>query len=113
MNTEKFRWFHQKSLGRYRSIMKTESYQRTSTNDRKDNQRNCKITRKIEELNAWLQNFAEENGYVYLNYYDSLRDDSKGLPKKFSEDGVHPNSTGHRIMETLAIKAIKKALSNQ
>ena len=68
---------------------------------------------KIEELNAWLQNFAEENGYVYLNYYDSLRDDSKGLPKKFSEDGVHPNSTGHRIMETLAIKAIKKALSNQ
>ena len=65
---------------------------------------------KIEELNVWLQNFAEENGFVYLNYYYSLRDDSKGLPKKFSEDGVHPNSTAYRIMETLAIEAIKKAI---
>lgn len=68
---------------------------------------------KIEELNAWLQNFTKENGYVYLNYYDSLRDENNGLPKKFSEDGVHPNSTAYRIMEPLAIEAIKKALRNQ
>jgi lysophospholipase L1-like esterase len=68
---------------------------------------------KIDELNAWFQNFTQENGYVYLNYYDSLRDENKGLPKKFSEDGVHPNSTAYRIMEPLAIEAIKKALRNQ
>ena len=68
---------------------------------------------KIEELNAWFQNFTQENGYVYLNYYDSLRDENKGLPKRFSEDGVHPNSIAYRIMEPSAIKAIKKALRNQ
>ncbi|TQI71438.1 lysophospholipase L1-like esterase [Gramella sp. Hel_I_59] len=68
---------------------------------------------KIEVLKAWLQNFTQENGYVYLDYFDSLRDENKGLPKRFSEDGVHPNSIAYRIMEPLAIEAIKKALRNQ
>lgn len=65
---------------------------------------------KIEELNAWLQNFTQENGYVYLDYFDSLHDENKALPKKFSEDGVHPNSIAYRIMAPLAIKAIKMAI---
>ena len=65
---------------------------------------------KIEELNAWLQNFTQENGYVYLDNFDSLHHENKGLPKKFSEDGVHPNSIAYRIMAPLAIKAIKMAI---
>ncbi|WP_405199374.1 SGNH/GDSL hydrolase family protein [Christiangramia sp. LLG6405-1] len=68
---------------------------------------------KIEELNVWLQDFTQKNGYVFLNYFDSLRDENKGMSKRFSEDGVHPNSIAYGIMEPLAIEAIKKALSNQ
>ncbi|SHI73357.1 Lysophospholipase L1 [Arenibacter nanhaiticus] len=66
---------------------------------------------KIAKLNRYLKNYSEENNMVYLDYFSALVDDCNGLPKKYSEDGVHPNIEGYKIMAPLAQKAIDKALS--
>ncbi|MGA8852603.1 MAG: SGNH/GDSL hydrolase family protein [Christiangramia sp.] len=67
---------------------------------------------KIEELNSWLENYAKENGHIYLDYFNRLSDDKKGMQKRYSEDGVHPNAKAYEVMELLVQDAIEKALNN-
>ena len=65
---------------------------------------------KIIDLNKWIKNYATEHHYVYVNYYDAMVDERKGLPENLSKDGVHPNAAGYNIMEPLVEKGIIKAL---
>lgn len=65
---------------------------------------------KIIDLNKWIKGFAEKNNFVYVNYYDAMVDERKGLPEKYSKDGVHPTKAGYAVMGPLAEKGIKKAL---
>ena len=66
--------------------------------------------RKIAALNAWIKKYAEENGFVYLDYYSDMVDERKGLKKEYTEDGVHPNLAGYKVMEPLAENAIARAM---
>lgn len=63
----------------------------------------------IRNLNAWLRTIGENRGYVYLNYYDSMRDGANFLRKDLADDGLHPNATGYRLMAPLAQRAIDEA----
>ena len=65
---------------------------------------------KIQSLNKILENFADKNSIVYLDYYSTMVDDNGGLKVEFSNDGVHPNKAGYQIMAPLAEKAIARAL---
>ena len=68
---------------------------------------------KVVKLNAMLKDYANKNGIVYLDYFSAMADERKGLPKSLSEDGVHPNLAGYKIMEPLAEKAIAEALKHK
>ena len=68
---------------------------------------------KITEVNQWLENYALENGHVYLDFYSAMVDDKKGLKDAYGEDGVHPVKEGYLVMEPLAKAAIAKALGNK
>jgi len=68
---------------------------------------------KIVTLNAMIKTYADQNGFVYLDYFSSMVDERKGLNKAYSNDGVHPTEAGYKIMEPLAEAAIKKALSQK
>lgn len=68
---------------------------------------------KIVELNKLIKNYANKNGIIYLDYYSSMVDEQKGFKKEYSEDGVHPNEAGYKIMSPLAEEAIKKALNQK
>lgn len=68
---------------------------------------------KVTDLNQWIKNFAQKNNFIYLDYYSAMVDERKGLPEKYSKDGVHPNKEGYHIMEPLAEKAIRKALQKK
>jgi lysophospholipase L1-like esterase len=68
---------------------------------------------KIIELNKWIKNFADKNNFVYVDYYNAMVDERKGLPENLSKDGVHPNEAGYKIMEPLAEKGISKALGGK
>ncbi|MFA5691950.1 MAG: hypothetical protein GX479_06280 [Bacteroidales bacterium] len=39
-----------------------------------------------------------------------MADENNGLPKKFSEDGVHPNKEGYVLMAPLVESALSEAL---
>ena len=65
---------------------------------------------KIPKLNKMLKQYAENKGFVYLDYFTTMADERNGLKKEYGSDGVHPNETGYKVMETLAEEAISKAL---
>lgn len=65
---------------------------------------------KIAEVNTWMQTYAEQQSFTYLDLFTPLKDDKEGLPKKYSEDGVHPNLEGYKVMEPLTKKAIEETL---
>jgi len=62
---------------------------------------------KIIELNQKIKSFADSNKIKYVDYYNSMVDRKNGLPKKYSDDGVHPNSEGYKIMESVILKILK------
>ena len=68
---------------------------------------------KIAVLNEWIKKYAAENGFTYLDYYSPMVDERKGLKKEYSEDGVHPNKLGYKVMEPLAEEAIENVLKNK
>lgn len=61
---------------------------------------------KMIEHNAWLRQYAKENGFTFVDYYSALDDGSGGLPKAYAEDGVHPNAAGYAVMEPLFLSAL-------
>lgn len=65
---------------------------------------------KILELNRWLRNYCDGKNCVYLDYFASMVDDKGLLRRELSEDGLHPNAAGYKIMAPLAEAAIAKAL---
>jgi lysophospholipase L1-like esterase len=68
---------------------------------------------KILELNRWLKAYCTANGYVYLNYFSAMVDEKGMLKKDLSDDGLHPNAAGYKVMAPLAEAAIEKALSGE
>jgi lysophospholipase L1-like esterase len=65
---------------------------------------------KIVDLNKWIKNYAEKNEIIYVDYFTPIADQRNGLKKEYSEDGVHPNLAGYKVMEPLVEKAIADVL---
>lgn len=68
-------------------------------------------TDEIRALNQWLRNFCSSNGFVYLDYYDSMTDAKGAMLPGYSVDGVHPTAKGYSVMAPLAEQAIAQALA--
>ena len=61
---------------------------------------------KVIALNKMIKAYALKNKITYVDYYSVMVDTDKGLQFQYGEDGVHPNSTGYKIMERLLLKAL-------
>ena len=64
------------------------------------------VSEKIENLNAMIRKYAEENRIPYVDYHSALKDENGGLPARYSGDGVHPNLEGYKIMETILMESL-------
>jgi lysophospholipase L1-like esterase len=53
---------------------------------------------KIAVLNKMIIKYAKANNIPYVDYYSAMVDDRKGLKSIYSQDGVHPNKEGYRVM---------------
>jgi acyl-CoA thioesterase-1 len=68
---------------------------------------------KIAALNEWIKAYAVQHHYVYVDYYDAMKDPQGGLPPNLSKDGVHPLPAGYAVMAPLAEAGIQKALKSR
>jgi acyl-CoA thioesterase-1 len=66
-------------------------------------------TKRILEVNRWLQDYCAKNAIVYLDYFLALVDEKGLLKRELADDGLHPNDAGYKIMAPLAEAAIIKA----
>lgn len=66
---------------------------------------------EIPKLNVMLEAYAKEQGFTYLDYFSEMvdpdQDNLNGLPLKWSKDGVHPNSDGYEVMESMVMEVLK------
>ncbi len=67
-------------------------------------------SKKIVKLNKWIKNYCKENGLTFLDYYSDFVNEKGGMKAKFTKDGVHPNLSGYKVMEPLAMKTIHRVL---
>ena len=65
---------------------------------------------KIVELNKWMRQLAQNEGLVYVDYHSEMVNDSLGLARELTYDGVHPNHAGYQVMARLVDPAISTAL---
>ena len=65
---------------------------------------------KIDEINAWIKDYAHRHSHVYVDYHSAMKDGRDGLPANLSHDGVHPLPAGYAVMAPLVEAGIEKAL---
>ena len=68
---------------------------------------------KILALDGWLKSYCAKHDFIYLDYFSHMVDGHGMLQKDLSDDGLHPNATGFKVMAPLAEKAIEKALAGK
>ena len=68
---------------------------------------------KITALNAWLKEYAQKEGLVYLDYATPLSDEKGLLRADLADDGLHPNAKGYALIAPLAEQAIAAALKRK
>lgn len=66
---------------------------------------------KVRALNAWIQQYAQDHGAVYLDYHAKLGNRQGGMDKALAYDGVHPTVAGYEAMAPLAQQALDRALA--
>lgn len=71
-----------------------------------------KPTNIIINLNKMIKDYADDNNCIYLDYFSAMVDERNGLPKKYTNDEVHPTAEGYAVMEPLVEEAINKALKD-
>lgn len=55
---------------------------------------------RIRELNAWLRDYAMQNGLGYIDYFTPLAGSAGELRAELGNDGVHPNRDGYVLMRS-------------
>lgn len=60
-----------------------------------------KPAEKVIELNSYIKLYCIENKISYVDFYNKMVDENKGLISKFGADGVHPNLLGYQTMESI------------
>jgi lysophospholipase L1-like esterase len=64
----------------------------------------------IQALNGWMRNWCQSQGLTYMDYYTAMVDSAGRMQADLSDDGLHPNAKGYRVMSPAALEAIARAL---
>jgi len=64
----------------------------------------------ILKLNSWMKDYAARVNAIYADYFTPLVDEKGWLKDGISDDGLHPNAEGYKVMAPIAAAAIEKAL---
>jgi lysophospholipase L1-like esterase len=64
----------------------------------------------ILKLNAFMKDYASRVNAIYADYFAALADEKGWLKDADSNDGLHPNAEGYKVMAPIAAAAIQRAL---
>ena len=62
----------------------------------------------IRALNDWIKSFCAKRNLTYLDYYSQMVDGAGFLKAELSDDGLHPNPAGYRVMAPMVLTAIDR-----
>ena len=68
---------------------------------------------QIVALNTWIKTYAKHHGLVYLDYHTAMARPDGSLERALSDDGLHPNAAGYKVMQPLAQRAVEAALAQR
>jgi lysophospholipase L1-like esterase len=68
---------------------------------------------QILRLNEWMKAYCASTNCYYLDYFSAMVDGSGLLKRELSEDGLHPNEAGYKVMAPLAASAIEKRMASR
>jgi lysophospholipase L1-like esterase len=68
---------------------------------------------RILALNTGIKDYCAKNDLVYLDYFSAMVDDKGMLKRELSDEGLHPNVAGYKVMAPLAEKAIAQAIARE
>jgi lysophospholipase L1-like esterase len=63
----------------------------------------------INELNTWLRGYAMQSHSKFIDYYPLLAGPAGEFRADLSNDGVHPNRSGYRLMRALVEREVLTA----
>jgi len=61
---------------------------------------------RIREVNQWMQGYCRNGMCTYVDYFSAMVDSAGMLQSDLSDDGLHPNAKGYRIMAPIAQRAL-------
>jgi lysophospholipase L1-like esterase len=64
----------------------------------------------ILKLNAWMKDYAARVNAAYADYFSAVVDERGWLKDAYSNDGLHPNAEGYKVMTTVLSASLQKAL---
>ncbi len=67
----------------------------------------------IQAINKWIQTLCLTGGFAWMDYYSAMVDSMGKLKADLSDDGLHPNARGYRVMSPVALETIDRVLSRQ
>jgi lysophospholipase L1-like esterase len=94
------------------SLLPVSDYEKTASGEIR-NQTTRRPPEQIKALNEWMKSYVAQNKLTYLDYYSAMVDDKGFLKDELSNDGLHPNAEGYKVMNPLAEKAIEAALKSK
>jgi lysophospholipase L1-like esterase len=62
---------------------------------------------KVIALNDTIKRYAAANKIPFVDYYQAMVDEDKGLCLEYGDDAVHPSSKGYEIMEAILLPFLK------
>ena len=65
------------------------------------------VVKKIKHLNERIMEYCEIRHIPYVDYFKSMTSNGASMIKGYTEDGVHPNSAGYDMMETVLLDTLK------
>jgi acyl-CoA thioesterase-1 len=64
----------------------------------------------IQAINNWMRGWCQSQGSTYVDYYSAMVDSAGRMQADLSDDGLHPNGKGYRVMSAVALEAIGRVL---
>ncbi|MCB0659127.1 MAG: alpha/beta hydrolase fold domain-containing protein [Saprospiraceae bacterium] len=63
---------------------------------------------KVVDLNRMIRTYADQEDFLYVDYFTPMVDAENGLKSEYTYDGVHPNKMGYQVMDEILEKVLAK-----